>query len=98
MISIGFVMEEENNSDTGMVSLIWLWFGFEGWKQLSLGKRIGAQILYRVFFVAGFAACIIFYTTVFGEDPPLAPLVGMLLGWFLFFQALLNFIFVIGSR
>ena len=91
-------MDEDTNSDTGMVNLIWLWFGFEGWKQLSLGKRVGAQILYRVFFVAGFAACIICYNFVTDGDPSLAPLVGMLLGWFLFFQMLLNFIFVIGSR
>ena len=71
-------MDEENNPDSGMVSLIWLWFGFEGWKQLSLGKRIGAQILYRIFFVAGFAVCIITYTTIFTKDPSLAPLFGML--------------------
>ncbi len=91
-------MDEVEVSNDGILNLLWRWFGFEGWKELGTSKRIGAQILYRVLFVAGFAGCIIGYTAVYGEDPPLAPLCGMVLGWFLVFQLRLNFIFTAGSR
>jgi hypothetical protein len=88
----------EELASEGILSLLWRWFGFEGWKELGTRKRIGAQILYRVLFVAGFAGGIIGYTAVFGEDPPLAPLCGIMLGWFLVFQVMMNFIFTAGSR
>ena len=91
-------MDEDEISGEGIFSLLWRWFGFEGWKELGTSKRIGAQILYRVLFVAGFAGGIIGYTAVFGEDPPLAPLCGIMLGWFLVFQVMMNFIFTAGSR
>ena len=63
-------MDEVEVSNDGILNLLWRWFGFEGWKELGTSKRIGAQILYRVLFVAGFAGCIIGYTAVYGEDPP----------------------------
>lgn len=91
-------MNEGEDSDGGTPSLLWKWFGFEGWKELATSKRIGAQILYRVLFLAGFAGCIIAYTSVYGEDPPLAPLCGLMLGWFLIFQLMMNFVFTAGSR
>jgi hypothetical protein len=73
------------------------WFGFSGWKELSTSKRIGMQILYRIFFLAGMAACLIIYTMIFGDDPPLAPLCGIMLIWFLMFQFFINLIFVNSS-
>ena len=91
-------MNEDRDHGGGPLTLLWKWFGFDGWKELSTGTRIGAQILYRILFVAGFACCIIVYTMAFGDDPPLTPLCGMMLGWFLIFQLMMNFVFTAGSR
>ncbi len=73
------------------------WFGFSGWKELSTSKRIGVQILYRIIFLAGLAVGLIIHTMIFGGDPPLAPLFGILLVWFLMFQFFINLIFVNSS-
>ena len=91
-------MDKGENSGKNATGLLWKWFGFDGWKELSTSKRIGAQVLYRVLFVAGFACCLIVYTLAFGNDPPIAPLCGMMLGWFLIFQFMINFVFTAGSR
>ena len=74
------------------------WFGFNGWKELSTSKRIGAQRLYRLAFVAGLAVLLVLYGSFMGEDPSIVPLLGMFVGWFLIFQAMMNFIFTAGSR
>tara|TARA_B100001750_G_scaffold246932_1_gene270884 strand:- start:2294 stop:2533 length:240 start_codon:yes stop_codon:yes gene_type:complete len=73
------------------------WFGFNGWKEIATSKRIGVQIIYRIFFLAGMAACLMIYTFIFGEDPPLAPLLGIMFIWFLIYQFFINLIFVNSS-
>tara|TARA_B110000881_G_scaffold199279_2_gene196748 strand:+ start:520 stop:858 length:339 start_codon:yes stop_codon:yes gene_type:complete len=80
-----------------LMGFIQKWFGFSGWKELSTSKRIGVQILYRILFLVGMAACLIIYTMIFGDDPPLAPLCGIMLIWFLMFQFFINLIFVNSS-
>lgn len=82
----------------GVSKFIWTWFGFDGWKELSTSKRIGAQILYRLAFVTGLAVLLVVYVSFVGEDPSVLPLLGMFVGWFLVFQLMMNFIFTAGSR
>ena len=65
---------------------------------MSAQTRIWTQILYRVFFLFGLGAIIVGYGTVTGSDPGGAATVGMIVIWYLFFQFILNFIFVEGSR
>ncbi|MEJ6563252.1 MAG: hypothetical protein QNL85_06060 [Euryarchaeota archaeon] len=74
------------------------WFGFQGWSAMSGKTRIFTQIIYRVFFLLGLAVLIIGYGTVTGSDPGGLPILLMIGGWFLLFQAMVNFIFVEGSR
>jgi hypothetical protein len=80
-----------------LMGFIQKWFGFNGWKQLATSKRIGVQILYRIAFLVGLGAGLIIYTMIFGDDPPLAPLFGIFLVWFLMFQFFINLIFVNSS-
>ena len=88
-------MEQEDTKEAGFIGR---WFGFAGWKAMSARARILTQIVYRVFFLLGLAAIIIGYGTVTGSDPGGLPILLMIGGWFLLFQAMVNFIFVEGSR
>lgn len=74
------------------------WFGFAGWRAMSVKARIFTQIIYRVFFLFGLALLIIGYGMITDSDPGGAPLLVMILSWFFIFQAFINFIFVEGSR
>ena len=74
------------------------WFGFEGWKQVSSTQTVFQVILWRIGFAVGLAVSIISYVIAFGQDPPGAVILGILITWFLLYQVLLNFIFVQGSR
>ncbi|MBT5391831.1 MAG: hypothetical protein HOL22_05725 [Euryarchaeota archaeon] len=74
------------------------WFGFSGWRAMSAKARIFTQITYRVFFLLGLGALIIGYGLITDSDPGGLPLIGMIVGWFFIFQAMVNFIFVEGSR
>ncbi|MDP6906796.1 MAG: hypothetical protein QF440_05210 [Candidatus Thalassarchaeaceae archaeon] len=80
------------------MSLIRKWFGFEGWKELTTKKSIFLQITWRIGFAIGLIVFIVAYGIAFDKDPPLEALCGILLIWFLIYQAILNFIFVQGSR
>jgi heme/copper-type cytochrome/quinol oxidase subunit 4 len=73
------------------------WFGFEGWKRLNGSQRILQQIAYRIGFVIGLAIFVIAYVMICKQDPTWE-LIPIILVWFLIYQALLNFIFVQGSR
>ena len=74
------------------------WFGFDGWKQVSSTQTVFQVILWRIGFAVGLAVSIISYVIAFGQDPPGAVILGILITWFLLYQVLLNFIFVQGSR
>ena len=74
------------------------WFGFAGWRAMSVKARIFTQILYRIFFLLGLAVIIIAYGMITDSDPGGLPLIGMIVVWFFIFQAMINFIFVEGSR
>tara|TARA_B110000467_G_scaffold159543_1_gene177339 strand:+ start:1342 stop:1614 length:273 start_codon:yes stop_codon:yes gene_type:complete len=88
-------MEQEDTKEAGFIGR---WFGFAGWKAMSARARILTQIVYRVFFLLGLAAIIIGYGTVTGSDPGGLALIGMVGIWFLLFQAMVNFVFIEGSR
>jgi hypothetical protein len=84
---------------TSTVGFIQKWFGFHGWKSLSAKGSIVATIFYRVFFVIGLALAIITYSYISGgDDPSLIWITAVSLVWFLFFQLMINLIFVNGSR
>ena len=74
------------------------WFGFAGWRVMSTKARILTQIIYRIFFLLGLAALIIGYGIITDSDPGGLPLIVMIIGWFFIFQAMVNFVFVEGSR
>ena len=74
------------------------WFGFEGWKKVSSTQTVFQVILWRIGFAIGLAFCIISNVVAIGEDPTAEVILGLLVAWFLFYQFLLNFIFVQGSR
>ena len=74
------------------------WFGFSGWRIMSAKTRIFTQILYRVAFLFGLALLIIGYGYVTGSEPGGSPLIAMIVIWYMAFQAMINFIFVEGSR
>ena len=74
------------------------WFGFAGWKAMSVQARILTQIVYRVFFCLGLAGIIIGHGIIVGQDPGGLALIGMIGIWFLLFQAMVNFVFIEGSR
>jgi len=75
------------------------WFGFHGWKNLSGKGSIVATIFYRVFFIVGLAFAIIAYSYISGgDDPSLIWIATVGFVWFLFFQFMINLIFVNGSR
>jgi hypothetical protein len=88
----------EWTSVVGKMGFIGRWFGFEGWKQVSSSQTVLQVILWRIGFAIGLATCIISYVIAVGGDPPGEALLGILIFWFLCYQALLNFIFVQGSR
>ena len=79
-------------------SFISRWFGFAGWRSMSTKARILTQIVYRVFFLFGLAVLIIAHGMITGNDPGGLAIFVMIVGWFLAFQVLVNFIFVEGSR
>jgi hypothetical protein len=74
------------------------WFGFSGWRVMSAKARIFTQILYRIIFLFGLAALIIGYGYITGSEPGGGPLTVMIVIWYMAFQAVINFIFVEGSR
>jgi hypothetical protein len=74
------------------------WFGFSGWRIMSAKTRIFTQIIYRVAFLFGLALLIIGYGYVTGSEPGGLPLTAMIVIWYMAFQAVINFIFVEGSR
>ena len=78
--------------------LISKWFGFSGWKVMSAKARVSIQILYRVFFLLGLGVLIVGYGLITGNDPGGIAIFSMIIIWFLFFQFLVNLIFVEGSR
>jgi hypothetical protein len=88
-------MKVEPGQELGFISR---WFGFGGWRAMSLKTRIFTQIIYRFIFLLGLAIPIIGYGMVTGSDPGGLTLLGMMVGWFLIFQAMINFVFVEGSR
>jgi len=65
---------------------------------MSTKARILTQIIYRIFFLLGLAALIIGYGIITDSDPGGLPLIVMIIGWFFIFQAMVNFVFVEGSR
>ena len=74
------------------------WFGFNGWKVMSTQKSIAATVFYRICFAIGLAMAIISYTFVSGGDDPSILWIAVVgLVWFLFFQFLINLIFVNSS-
>ena len=80
------------------MGLVQKWFGFNGWKALSTSGRVGATILYRILFAVGLAVAIIAYSYISGgEDPSIIWIVVIGLVWFLFFQFIVNLIFVNSS-
>jgi hypothetical protein len=80
------------------MGLVQKWFGFNGWKALSTSGRVGATILYRILFAVGLAVAIIAYSYISGgEDPSIIWIVVVGLVWFLFFQFIVNLIFVNSS-
>ena len=89
-------MEKENQQQEP--HFISKWFGFSGWRVMSAKARILTQIIYRVFFLLGLAVLIIAYGTVTGSDPGALAIFSIIVGWFLIFQVIINFIFVEGSR
>ena len=74
------------------------WFGFSGWRIMSAKAQIFTQILYRVIFLFGLACLIVGYGYITGSEPGGLPLAAMIVAWYLLFQAMINFIFVEGSR
>lgn len=74
------------------------WFGFSGWRIMSAKTQILTQILYRIIFLFGLALLIIGYGYITDSDPGGLPLITMIVVWYLVFQAMINFIFVEGSR
>jgi len=74
------------------------WFGFSGWRVMSAKAQIFTQILYRVIFLFGLACLIVGYSYITGSEPGGLPLAAMIVVWYLLFQAMINFIFVEGSR
>ena len=74
------------------------WFGFSGWRVMSAKAQIFTQILYRIIFLFGLALLIIGYGYITDSDPGGIALAGMIVVWYLVFQAMINFIFVEGSR
>jgi len=74
------------------------WFGFSGWKVMSAKARVSIQILYRIFFLIGLGVLIVGYGLVTGSDPGGIAILSMIILWFMFFQFLINLIFVEGSR
>ncbi|MBT59924.1 MAG: hypothetical protein CMA63_00035 [Euryarchaeota archaeon] len=91
-------MNQEKEYEEQEARFIARWFGFAGWRTMSVKARIFTQILYRVFFLMGLMALIIGYNLVAGNDPGGLAMFGMIVGWFLIFQVIVNFIFVEGSR
>ena len=89
-------MEKENQQQEP--HFISKWFGFSGWRVMSTTARILTQIIYRVFFLLGLAVLIIAYGTVTGSEPGGLAIFSIIVGWFLIFQVIINFIFVEGSR
>jgi len=87
--------EQEPGQEVGFISR---WFGFGGWRAMSLKTRISTQIVYRFIFLLGLAVPIIGYGMVTGSDPGGLALLGMIVSWFLIFQVMINFVFVEGSR
>jgi hypothetical protein len=80
------------------MGLVQKWFGFNGWRALSTSGRVGATILYRILFAVGLAVAIIAYSYISGgEDPSIIWIVVVGLVWFLFFQFIVNLIFVNSS-
>lgn len=74
------------------------WFGFSGWRRMSATTQIFTQIVYRIVFLIGLAALIIGYGVVTDSEPGGLTLTLMIVGWYMAFQAIVNFIFVEGSR
>jgi len=90
---------ETKNLLPSVMGFIQQWFGFHGWKNLTAKESIVATIFYRVFFVVGLAFTIIAYSYLSGgDDPSLIWITAVGLVWFLFFQFMINLIFVNGSR
>ena len=74
------------------------WFGFTGWRVMSAKAQIFTQILYRVIFLLGLGCLIAGYGYITNSDPGGITLAGMIVIWYLVFQAMINFIFVEGYR
>ncbi len=91
-------MSQDTQHTEEEASFIARWFGFAGWRAMSTKARIMTQIVYRVFFLFGLAALIIAHGMITGNDPGGLVIFVMIVGWFLAFQVLVNFIFVEGSR
>jgi len=85
----------EQEQELGFISR---WFGFGGWRAMSTKARIFTQILYRFIFLIGLAVLIIGYGMVTDSEPGGIALLGMMVGWFLIFQVMINFVFIEGSR
>lgn len=88
-------MDREDEANTGFLSR---WFGFAGWKAMAVQTRVFTQIVYRVFFLLGFAGLLIGHGIIVGDDPGGFTLIAMVGIWFLLFQAMVNFVFIEGSR
>lgn len=91
-------MEQDYENREQEASFVARWFGFAGWREMSTKARIFTQIIYRVFFLIGLAVLLIGYVMLTGEDPGGLALLGMMVGWFLVFQVIVNFVFIEGSR
>ena len=88
-------MEKKDGEEAGFIGR---WFGFAGWKVMSAQARILTQIVYRVFFLLGLAGLLIGHGIIVGKDPGGLTLIAMVGIWFLLFQAMVNFVFIEGSR
>ena len=88
-------MIQEDRKEAGFIGR---WFGFAGWKAMSVQARILTQIVYRVCFLLGLAGLLIGHGIIVGQDPGGLALIGMVGIWFLLFQAMVNFVFFEGSR
>ena len=93
-------MNQDTNSDMTVKEpgFFSKWFGYSGWRVMSAKARIFTQIIYRVFFLFGLAVLIIGYGMITESDPGGAPILALIVVWYLIFQAFINFIFVEGSR
>ena len=85
----------KNEKDSGFIAR---WFGFAGWREMSTRARIVTQVAYRVFFMIGLVGLVIGYGAVTGSDPGGVAIVSMIVVWYLIFQAMVNFVFIEGSR